>query len=154
MVGVPGRSGGHNRKPTSVLKREGGFRRCRHGDRSDINYDPTELKPPRGLGRDGAWLWRLVVDATPRGVLTTVDTPQLFALCKWWGRWRRLDRKSDLNAFQLRQMLQSWKQFSQLATQFGLSPSARAGLKVPTQTPDPLEDPFLKLMAMRDGADE
>ena len=44
MPGKPGRSGGSNRKPTRVLRLEGGFRRDRH-DGSEPEPDGLPVKP-------------------------------------------------------------------------------------------------------------
>ena len=93
MVGVKGqRSGGQNAKPTLQLVREGNYRKDRHGGRVDASYG-GEPVAPRGLGPDGRWLWSLVTDATPKGLLAKIDAAALFAMCRWWQVWRRLDRQ-------------------------------------------------------------
>ena len=61
---------------------------------------------------------------------------------------RRLDRRSDLDADSMRQMVECWKQFAGLAGQFGLSPSARTRIRSPEQ-PDRPADPLAKMIAMR-----
>lgn len=139
---------GRPRKSTSQLIREGNFRSDRQGGRADVAYKPADLIAPRGLGDDGQWLWKLVIKGTPRGILSAVDTAQLFAMCKWWGRWRRLDRKSQLKAADMRQMAECWKQFASIAGQFGLSPAARTRIKAPGKQDAP-DDPLARMIAGR-----
>ena len=149
MVGVRGRSGRH-RKPTIQLMREGTYTESRHGGRVDVVYPAGDPKPLRGLGVDGRWLWQVVVTETPRGILADVDAAQLFALCRWWSHWRRLDRKLtvDRSSADIRAAGFVWSQFTALASQFGLSPTARAGLKANPQAP-PVMDPLAAMIAMR-----
>ena len=139
---------GRPRKPTLQLIREGNYREDRQGGRADIAYQPADLKAPRGLGDDGQWLWALVIKGTPRGILSAVDTAQLFAMCKWWGRWRRLDRKSNLDVADMRQMVECWKQFSTIAGQFGMSPAARTRIKTPGKQ-ETADDPLARMIADR-----
>ena len=139
---------GGPRKPTVQLRREGTFREDRQGGRADVAYEPAELQAPRGLGDDGRWLWQLVINGTPRGILSAVDTAQLFAMCKWWGRWRRFDRNKDLEVSEMRQMTECWKQFAAIAAQFGLSPAARTRIKAPGKQDAP-DDPLSKMIAGR-----
>lgn len=139
---------GRTCKPTVQLKREGTFREDRQGGRADVAYEPAELKAPRGLGDDGRWLWELVIKGTPHGILSAVDTAQLFAMCKWWARWRRFDRRVDMDVTDLRQMAVCWNQFAAIAAQFGLSPAARTRIKAPGKQDAP-DDPLAKMIAGR-----
>lgn len=139
---------GRPRKPTLQLIREGNFREDRQGGRADLVYEAGELKAPRGLGADGRWLWELVISGTPRGILSAVDAAQLFAMCRWWNRWRRLDRTRRLDASGMRQMTECWKQFSVIAGQFGLSPSARTRIRAPEKR-EAEDDPLARMIAER-----
>ena len=139
---------GRHRKPTIQLRREGNFRDDRQGGRADVAYEPADLKAPHGLGTDGQWLWALVIKGTPRGILSAVDTAQLFGMCKWWARWRKFDRRVDMDVTDMRQMAVCWKQFSFIAGQFGLSPAARTRIKAPGKQDAP-DDPLAKMIAGR-----
>ncbi|MEN1680330.1 MAG: P27 family phage terminase small subunit [Planctomycetota bacterium] len=77
-------------------------------------------------------LWKaLVPQLVSTGLAKSVDSAELFALCQWWGEYRRwdLDKKSDPYK-RLVGMATAYKQFRTIAAKFGLTPSDRASLNV------------------------
>ena len=143
-------SGGHNAKPTLQLKREGRYEAGRHGDRVDDQYEGMpELI--RGLGKDGQYLWKLITENTPPGILVTVDSAAMFAMCRWWAAYRKFERKAmgaKSKPHDLYQASTAWKQCSQLMIQFGLTPIARTRLKGGEKAAE-LNDPLSQMIRNR-----
>lgn len=122
-------SGGHNRKPLSVLKLEGSYRSDRHeGVGPKTGGEP--LRKPDGMGEMAAALWDRIT-VIRRAWLCSSDAECLQALCECWElRCRSLvllnTDPADKNAriaFKDYQTL-----FNQLAARFGLTPADRARL--------------------------
>ena len=88
----------------------------------------------------------------PPGVLAASDSPMLFALCRWWSLWRKMDRKASsekATAKDAHMAVCAWKQCSQLMDRFGLNPVARTKLKVPSNGNVKVDDPFEELARRR-----
>src|SRR5690606_2927125 len=75
-------SGGHNRKPLSVLKLEGTYRPERH-DNTGPKAGGEPLRKPDGLGEVAAALWDRVT-VIRRAWLCSSDAESLQALCECW----------------------------------------------------------------------
>ena len=100
---------------------------------------------PEWLDDDGRALWDSVVSKlTAAGVSREIDSPSLAAMCRWWSLWRRLDRQLNSGEMAWKDICAAsaaWKQFSAIASKFGLTPVDRTKLKVdklPTDEDDPL----------------
>jgi len=146
-----GRGSGRKHKPTAVLKL--------HGSPA-AKKRKQEPKPPPGrpicptfIDKCAKAAWRqLIPQLAEMGVLTQVDRNALIRYCQTWSRWRRCAEfindhgetyqlKDDQGNFKC---LQQWPQvaiynklsdtLSKLESEFGLTPSARAGLQVDPST--------------------
>lgn len=130
-------SGGHNRKSTEDLLTGGGFRSTRHADRLDANQSPPgKPRKPRGLGQYGKQVWDDVVKSLPDSVLGTIDSTVLAEMCRWYQDYRTAE------SFSVR--CKCWDKFHRIALDYGMTPSARAAMRVPL--PDKEANPVIELM--------
>jgi phage terminase small subunit len=138
MAGIAGRSGGWNRRPTSLKMLTGTYR----ADRAN----PFEPRLAAGRPRRPAWLskdarghWRRLIEETEAlGVLTPVDGLALAMLAQtlagyvqFQGDWRARSAFSKMTLTLLRE--------------FGLTPSSRGRVNVaarPADEPDEFEELF------------
>lgn len=113
---------------------------------------------PRGmLNAEAQKLWRDLAPKLERlGILTEVDGPAFALLCVWWGIARQAAREVRENGClwdkdglgrerrhpAVMVLKQATEQFQRLASEFGLTPSMRARLKVPEPTSD--DDEFFE----------
>jgi phage terminase small subunit len=135
MSGVPGASGGQNRKPTSLKLLQGTWRPDRH--------NPREPVLPAGRPRRPEWLrkaarphWRRLVDDTEAlGLLTAVDGVALALLAEALACYEAAPEED------WRQRSTWQKSALRLLQDFGLTPAARprAQLAVQVQEPDEWE---------------
>jgi P27 family predicted phage terminase small subunit len=134
-------------KPIAAHRLDGTFRRDRHGD--DVREPSGKPTRPDWLSDTAAALWEsLVPDLEERGIATAADWPELSAMCDWWSRYRQaseaLDRVdyADSKAYRLQILAgAAWKNFSSVASRFGLNPADRARLRNTSQAPaDALSD--------------
>lgn len=134
---------GRPRKPTSRHKAEGTFRADRHA-RSELKPDgaPYEIGELKGHARE---LWDKVVPELIRlKVATAIDSPQLFAMCEWWGEYRKVQTDTKMDKYnRMVAMATAYKQFATIASRFGLTPVDRASLEIEKTT---ASNPFLALM--------
>jgi phage terminase small subunit len=138
VTGVPGASGGHNRKPTSLKILEGTYRRDR--------ANPLEPQPPTGIPKPPKWLrkeargyWRAHARALKSmGVLTLVDGQALAALANAEADYAEaMENRPD----DWKRIADLSKRHMQYLQQFGLTPSSRARVRVvPALEPDELEE--------------
>jgi len=138
---------GPKKTPTAILKL--------HGSRA-VETRKGEPQPPSGRPRCPAFIdsyaksaWKqLIPQLEEMGVLTLVDRNALVRYCQSWSRWKRCAEFINDNGetYPLRdndgnvKCLQQWPQVGiynklsdsllRLEQQFGLTPSARADLKV------------------------
>jgi phage terminase small subunit len=131
------------RKPVAAHLADGTFRRDRHGDRWKSEPVATgKPKKPRGLPREGSKLWdKVVPELTSIGVVARIDSTCLAEMCRWYARYREMVDKPELDYRMLVLATMAWKQFSQLAKRFGLTPADRATLKTGGTAAD--DDPTL-----------
>lgn len=129
---------GRPRKPIAQHVLDGTYRHDRHAD----TWQPTgEPETPDWLGPDAQALWQSIVPPlVASGVATALDAAELAALCDWWGMYRQaidklptLDPDSKLYFKTQMIAVTSFKQFSAIASKFGLTPSDRAKLQVTPQ---------------------
>jgi len=91
------------------------------------------VKTPKWLTGRAAKIWReLAPKLHAAGLLTDLDVRQLAMLCAHWARWQALyeagPEATDLTTVGL--LRRESEIVQKLSAQFGLTPSARVGLKV------------------------
>jgi P27 family predicted phage terminase small subunit len=94
MAGVPGRSGGRNKKSIQEHRLRGTYKPSRHDDRvataSAIPL-PSSLQAPAHLTGDAKAFWQELAPLLERaGLLTALDLPRLELLCVHLGHHREL----------------------------------------------------------------
>ncbi len=85
----------------------------------------------RGLNDNGKWLWKSVVQSW----MGEIDTAQLRVLCETWQLLRVAYReaKNDPTSKETRSQYIAYQQaFDKLASRFGMTPSDRAKIRMPT----------------------
>lgn len=131
------------------------------GNRPLNNHEPTppavtDLSPPDGLGEAGQRIWN---ETAPHlhalGLLTVLDRPLLLLYCSAWDEWTQAEEMLNEHGVlmpdsrgglkpnpALRVRRSAADKIFRFGSDFGLSPSSRAGLRstVATATHDPLED--------------
>jgi len=125
-------------KPTSEHKQDGTFHATKHGDRLDAqDHDLGAPIMPEGFSGQAQWLWNLIVENTPRGVLAALDTPKLIMACQWWERWRQYDQEladGDLTSKDewtvMCKAAAASKRFTNIINSFPMDPIARTRIKV------------------------
>ena len=127
-------SGGHNKKPTAILKMEGTFDPKVHGDRVDelvVGDKPNRPASLQGRAREA---WDRIVKATPAGVYGVQDTDLLVMYCRTYEKYDAA-YKADNLAAQTRYA----EVIIRLAGKLGLGPIERARM---TCKPKPKKDSF------------
>lgn len=139
-------------KPTALHKLHGTYREDRHGERADSEEELFTGIPdkPHDLGPDADLLWDHVIGQLKAAkVVTGIDSASLEAMCRWWGRYKELDRRivkeshdDDLcETLELRAR-RSWLAFDRISSRFGMTPADRAKLKTapPEERVNPLAE--------------
>lgn len=144
--------------PTAARRRRGTFRADRHGGAPE----PPAAKPrrPTWLGEDAARLWpAIATELEAMGVLAKVDQTALALLCQaladYLAARKTVDEEGATFTTEKGYIAQhpavgimgnAWARVMKLARDFGMTPSARAGLKVDGKGPaaDPLLDLIMK----------
>ena len=130
-------------KPTAL--------RVLHGDHPErINRNEPQPRnmpvpePPDWLSEEGKELWGIVrPDLEAMGTVKVSDWPALAMLCEAWARWKRITllaqksppifKRADETFAKnplYSQVVVATSELRGLLREFGLTPSARAGLKV------------------------
>jgi phage terminase small subunit len=143
---------GRPRKPTSQHKLEGTFRADRHE-----KNEPRPSGEPYKIGELGVHalvLWdRVVPELVRMKVATAIDSPELFAMCEWWGEYRDLQTNKEMDPYNRAcAMAASYKQFRSIAARFGLTPADRAKLDI--DEADPNDNPFFRFMMGQSTTDD
>ena len=137
MPGVKGRSGGRNRKTTAELRESGGIRAHRHDARADALDLAGYPKPPENLTDEQKRVWQAVLDALPAAALGSADSVAMAEMCEWFARYRRCWDEADKDPANLPKWIsaaqKAWGEFRKLAIDYGLTPQARAGMKLPEE---------------------
>lgn len=155
MAGKAGRSG-RKAKTAAEHKAAGTYRAHRHAGKLDsvmqhkgrLVYDPPEC-----LNDEARKVWRRVRDALPEEALSVVDVDALTAYCETVVLYRVVTQEFTKDPLD-RDLRMAWKEAStamdRLGRQFGWTPQARAGIKVPEAPQE--EDAFTQFMKNRMGA--
>lgn len=116
-----------HRKPTAELKLHGVYQRSRHGDRSLEPQPKGVPRKPAGMSKDASDHWKAVVPSLiDTGVATEQDAPALAAMCEFRGEYERAKRRKQHDRTRLLMMVAAHKEWINLASRFGLTPSDRA----------------------------
>lgn len=110
--------------------------------REKLDYDEPQasgaIEKPSDLDEQASWLWdSIIADVVAWGAGAS-DGPMLASMCRWWGIYRTLSTRLESEAYDFRAMIgasTAWKMFEKAASQFGLSPVARAKMRVPEKRP-------------------
>ena len=135
------------RKPMAKLKLHGGYREDRHGNRQAEIAANGKPVMPRGLSKHAKSHWKSVVEDLIRmDIAKRIDTPALQSMCEWWAEWKMLQSgEAGIAGYKrLIQMSMCHKQWRDLASRFGLTPSDRAKLTVDNTEPN---DPAAEFLA-------
>jgi len=141
---------GRPRKSIADHLLHGTFRKDRHAARArgtKTNGGLADRDPPEDLGVVGAALWQQIT--TSIKCLDSLDAANLAALCKWYEAWHRtmelVAKQGPETSYKyVMQAATAWKQFTNLAGEFGLSPSSREKLEWVYEPPE--DDPLAKFL--------
>jgi len=136
---------GRKPKPTAQHKREGTFRHDRHADRTQVPSGVPD--PPAMLSDDAAEEWRRVVALlSAAGLIAQLDRGALALYCQAWSDywaakaivedegWTAVGSTGNVVEHPaVKAMQRSWAQVLQAAREFGMTPSARASIKLPAK---------------------
>ena len=153
MAGVKGKSGGRNRKASAQLEAEGGLRKARHANRSDISPAKGFPKKPAKLSKEQNRIWDAIVDQIADKALGTVDRDSLIELVETWELMVacRNRLKNDPVDKDTRIAWSAYfDRWLRLAQEFGCTPNARAALKVPAGDDDE-SDAFANILGRMSG---
>jgi P27 family predicted phage terminase small subunit len=136
---------GRKPKPTAQHKREGTFRHDRHANRAST---PAGVpSPPEALCDEAAVEWKRVVSLlAAAGLVAQLDRAALALYCQAWGDywaakaivddegWTAVGSTGNVIEHPaVKAMQRSWAQCLQAAREFGMTPSARASIKMPAR---------------------
>lgn len=138
---------GRKKKPTAIHIAQGTHQPCRHGDpESEPQFVDAGSAPvaPDWLGEHGRAVWaELAPQLSPQGCLTNVDLPAFACYCEAWDELRaslaaieihgRIATSEKGGSYQHPAVGIKNKAIARIrdfSHEFGLTPSARAGLNV------------------------
>jgi phage terminase small subunit len=115
------------RRPTADLKlHDGKVYASQYGDRSREPQPTGKPTCPRGLSPSAKSHWAVVVPSLiETGVATLQDQPALQRMCEFWGEYEAA-KKGQSDRKRLMMMIAAHRQWVDLASRFGLTPSDRA----------------------------
>lgn len=140
---------GRPAKPTNIHRLQGTFEKSRHTNRMDVDVKPLIYVPlpPNRLSSEGREMWmNLAPLLVSHGLLSEFDLPAFETLVETTGESRRLRaaqnggepvRTADISDCERRQLA--------LLIQFGLTPAARAKIKIEKVKQD--ESPLAKFIS-------
>ena len=119
---------GQRRKPTAELKLiHGKLYATRHGDRTHEPQPQGKPVMPAKFSNDARAHWAAVVPSLiDTGVATAQDAPALIAMCEFRAEYEKAKRRKKQDRIRLMMMVSSHKEWVNLASRFGLTPSDRA----------------------------
>jgi P27 family predicted phage terminase small subunit len=137
-------------KTVSQLKREGTYRADRHAQRGDEPVALGQIDDVEwGEDQYARWMWERLLPMAEQVGAGEIDTAALAGCCQWYARFREgMERLAELDqtAVMYNRVQTStntaWKQFVEMAREYGLSPRARMQLARPVEEDaeiDPLE---------------
>ena len=123
---------GRPKLQTKTLRLHGGYRKERHSGR-DAEPQPTgKVTKPKGMSKDATEHWNQVVPGLiDTGVATVADVPALVRMCEWWAEGEKCRRSKIWKPMaRVQAFATAHKQWRDLASKFGMTPSDRASLTV------------------------
>lgn len=135
---------GRNPDPTEKLKARGTFRKDRHGDRVDNEFEGQPM-PLKRLTGDALKLWKFVVESLPQKVLAEADSLLIQIMCESYANYRKAEKEHNKSGEwkDFCKMQAFAKQVREIASRLGMSPVDRAKLKVSSpgkKSTDPVAD--------------
>ena len=128
---------GRKRKPTAAFKLYGGYREDRHGKRMDGKLRPGKPQRPIGMSADARKVWDMVLKTLPADAQSELDGPMLAGVAQWfavyWNVTRKMVKAKEVDSELIQVAARAWKCFCEGATQFGMSPTARAKIQTAVQ---------------------
>ena len=109
---------------------------------------------PAGFTAAEQQMWDQVAAYVPEEVKAGADTSSLISLCKWWGMWFDLQSKWDSAEKEedrpsIYEISKAWSHAEKLLIEFGMTPAARAKIKViPKEQKKAEENPLDYLKAV------
>lgn len=129
---------GRPSKPTDAHKRDGTYKKSRHGNRvPDSDFaEATDLNCPDDLSGHASEAWLRIIGVLPKERLKQADAELLAGMCHWLGEFSKIREAmrgmevTSQNYYKLTILAQmTWKAFKDCAGSFGMTPSDRARLK-------------------------
>ena len=123
---------GRPSKPTTLLKLQGTYEPSRHDNRSDESIATGSPVKPEDLSAAGQSMWETLTTHLPASVLATVDTFALDGLCELWHQYKQsvAQCRRQRTYRNVQMIAMCWKQWFAAAAHFGLTPAARANMKL------------------------
>ena len=126
---------GRPRKPTAELRLHGSLDhdKKRHVGRASEPQPTGEPTRPSDLAGWAKVHWEKNAEQLVRlGIAKQLDEDALASMCEWWAEWKQLQNgeAGETGYKRLIQMAMCHKQWRDLASRFGLTPSDRANLTV------------------------
>lgn len=146
---------GRPRKPTKLKKLTGTYQPSRNLPNEMTGPEMTSYDAPEGLSNHARKEWERIIPLMRQtGVLSSLDTSALFALCNEWGKYKEAEEKcasmgrvvkSPTTGFPMINPYetisgQSYKRYKEMAVQFGLTPASRT--KIASNPPANEQHPF------------
>ena len=124
---------GRKRKPVAVHLAQGTFQNVRHGQALELTGKPIK---PKTLKAKGSKVWDLVIKELPADLISGLDAVSLEELCRLIDVRESLQnklRRTPTDEKLIRLILVTGEKMIKLSTEFGMTPSARAGMTRPTK---------------------
>ena|SRR3990167_9711136 len=152
MAGQPGRSGGHNRKPTKIHLVQGTYQPCRHSPNEPV---PEEGIPkcPAGLSRKAKKYWKEIAAVLDdMQVITKADKYALKLLAEAFADYEQAledlqkqprvyakkDAQGNMTSLAInpnvRLVREAWNHIMIALREFGLTPSSRGRVSTRSDT--------------------
>ena len=141
------KNSGRHKRPTTILKLEGGYREDRHGDRANEPTPSGHPRMPLDLSAEAKRHWKKTVPLLIKmGVAKAIDATALAGMCEAWSVYRDLHRYYCRGTIEERlalvnKLITARKDWGVQAGMFGMTPSDRARLTIEKEeTRDDFED--------------
>lgn len=150
---------GRNRKPQAIHDLNGNPSKTRRRKEPQVPDAPGALRCPAWLDDIGKRRWKSLKPLLQEmGVLTAADADLLAAYCHAYSMFRRADAQIGRDPELWPQKAPFWKmrkesfeQMAKIASAFGMTPAARAGLSPAQIASGEHQDAFDELTARREA---
>ncbi len=134
MRGRPGKS-------IAQHKKDGTYRKDRHGSRAEGHFAHGKPEMPKGCPRPD--IWKKVLDTIPDAVASPADEIALLNLCRTEAAMEQAYESADFDTY-LKLLAKSLA----LYTRFGMDPRSRSNIKI-AEAPPAEDDPLNALLKLR-----